>query len=120
MASRLILALAALFGAAGVALMAAGSHAAGSNAAIAGQMLLFHAGAILAAEAARRAGLLRDSVALLAIVALIAGVALFSGDLALRAFKGARLFAMAAPTGGIVTILGWLTLAASALLAPRR
>ena len=88
--------------------------------AIAGQMLLFHAGAILAAEAARRAGLLRDSVALLAIVALLAGVALFSGDLALRAFKGARLFAMAAPTGGVVTILGWLTLAAAALLAPRR
>lgn len=120
MATRLFLAVAALFGAAGVALMAAGSHAAGSNAALAGQMLLLHAPALIAAVAARRLGLLRDFVALLALLALAVGAALFAGDLALRAFKGARLFPMAAPIGGGTLLIGWLALAAAALLAPRR
>jgi uncharacterized membrane protein YgdD (TMEM256/DUF423 family) len=36
---------------------------------------------------------------------------LFSGNIALRAFAGQRLFAMAAPSGGIILTLGWLALA---------
>lgn len=120
MATRFLLVVAALFGAAGVALMAAGTHAAGANAAIAGQMLLFHAPALIAAAAARRLGLVREGLALVALSALAVGVALFAGDLALRAFHGARLFAMAAPIGGGATIVGWLILAAAALIAPRR
>jgi uncharacterized membrane protein YgdD (TMEM256/DUF423 family) len=51
---------------------------------------------------------------------LILGTVLFSGDLALRALKGAKLFAMAAPAGGILMLLGWAGLALSALLAKRR
>lgn len=120
MTARLIVIVAALFGAAGVAAMAAGAHAAGVNATIAGQMLLFHAAALIAATTAREARLLRGGPAMLAMLGMILGVGLFSGDLALRAFTGARLFAMAAPIGGGVTIAAWLGLAAAALLAPRR
>ncbi len=119
-ASRLVLTLAALYGAAGVALMAAGAHAAGEQATIAGQMLLFHACAVVAATTARKAGLLNVALGRLAVAALLVGVALFSADLALRAFRSASLFKMAAPTGGMIAIAGWLALAAAALLAPRR
>jgi uncharacterized membrane protein YgdD (TMEM256/DUF423 family) len=47
----------------------------------------------------------------------VLGAALFSGDLALRAFTGHRLFVMAAPAGGIILIAAWLALAAAALAA---
>jgi uncharacterized membrane protein YgdD (TMEM256/DUF423 family) len=39
---------------------------------------------------------------------------LFAGDISLRAFAGQRLFAMAAPGGGIILILSWLAFAAAA------
>ena len=113
--TRLPLVLAALYGAAGVALMAAGSHSAGGAfAATAGQMLLFHATAVIAAALARQAGLIAPGLGRVAIIVLLAGVAIFAADLALRGFGYARLFPMAAPTGGSLTILGWLLLAAAA------
>lgn len=112
--------IAALYGACGTALLAAGSHAAGGLATTAGQMLLWHASAIIAAAVARENGLLHRSIGTLAIVMLIAGVGLFAADLAVRAFLGwARLFPMAAPTGGMLTIGGWVVLAAAALARPR-
>jgi len=117
--SRAHLFAAALMGAAGVALLAAGAHAAGGQATTAGQMLLFHACAAMAATLARKAGSLHDGIARVAIVALMLGAALFAGDLTLRAFSGARLFAMAAPLGGGLTILGWLGIALSALVRGR-
>ncbi|MBE0692150.1 MAG: DUF423 domain-containing protein, partial [Aquamicrobium sp.] len=40
----------------------------------------------------------------------------FAGDLVLRDVAGQRLFPMAAPTGGTLTIAGWLAVAVSALL----
>ena len=40
--------------------------------------------------------------------ALCIGGALFAGDVAARAFIGARLFPMAAPTGGMILIASWL------------
>jgi uncharacterized membrane protein YgdD (TMEM256/DUF423 family) len=42
---------------------------------------------------------------------------LFAGDLSLRQYAGHSLFPMAAPTGGMVMIAGWLavTLAAVAV-----
>ncbi len=36
------------------------------------------------------------------------GATLFSTDIALLTLRGARLFPMAAPTGGVTMILGWL------------
>ena len=48
------------------------------------------------------------------------GWPVFAADLAVRAFLGwARLFPMAAPTGGMLTIGGWVVLAAAALARPR-
>jgi uncharacterized membrane protein YgdD (TMEM256/DUF423 family) len=43
------------------------------------------------------------------------GAALFSGDIALRAFAGHWFFPMAAPTGGIILIAAWLLFAAAAI-----
>lgn len=106
-------------GAAGVSLLAAGSHLAGGQATLAGQMLLFHAGAVMAATAARKAGLLSQTLARAGVSVLIAGVVIFAVDMVLRAFLETKLFAMAAPLGGSLAILGWVILAVSAALAPR-
>ncbi len=43
--------------------------------------------------------------------------ALFAGDVAARAFIGARLFPMAAPAGGMILIASWLGVALAALTA---
>ena len=75
--SRAHLLAAGLMGAAGVALLAAGAHAAGSQSTTAGQMLLFHAPAVMAATLGRKAGSLHDMIARYAIFAMVVGVALF-------------------------------------------
>jgi uncharacterized membrane protein YgdD (TMEM256/DUF423 family) len=119
-ATRIHLVLAMLMGLAGVALLAAAAHANGAETVrTAGQMLLFHAPAVIAATAARRGLLLADGPARLALLLLILGVVLFSADLALRGFQGERLFAGAAPAGGFLMLGGWAGLALSALLAKR-
>jgi uncharacterized membrane protein YgdD (TMEM256/DUF423 family) len=117
---QVLIGIAALFGCAGIALTAAGAHAKpGAGLDSAGYMLLFHAPAVIAACAGISAGLISRPVGLIAAIVLLIGVALFSGDLALRAFAGQRLFPMAAPTGGMVMIGGWALLAVSAFLALR-
>jgi len=119
-ATRIHLTIAMLMGLAGVTLLAAATHTGASdNVQIAGQMLLFHAPAVIAACAARRAELLADMAARLTISLLILGVALFSADLAMRGFQGERLFVGAAPAGGFMMLGGWLGLAFSALFARR-
>jgi uncharacterized membrane protein YgdD (TMEM256/DUF423 family) len=108
-------------GAAGISLAAAAAHAVpGAGLDAAASMLLFHAVAALGAAALAHQGLLRRPLGLAVIAAWVIGAALFSGDIALRAFVGHRLFPMAAPTGGIMLILGWLVLAVAALAAPWR
>jgi uncharacterized membrane protein YgdD (TMEM256/DUF423 family) len=110
---RLLAFLGGLAGAAGVALMAAGSHGAGSaHTSLAGSMTLMHAPALLAI------GLLPSSGRLLAYpgLALFAGVALFGGDLVCRDALGHALFPYAAPIGGTLLILAWLGIAVAALL----
>jgi uncharacterized membrane protein YgdD (TMEM256/DUF423 family) len=112
--------IAALFGCAGIILAAAGAHAKpGTGLDSAGYMLLFHASAVMAACAGMASGLIGRPLGLAAAIVLLVGVALFSGDLALRAFAGQKLFPMAAPTGGIVMIGGWALLAVSAFIAMR-
>lgn len=117
MEAKFYLLLAASLGAAGVMLLAAGSHAAPGNATIAGQMLLFHASALMAAVLAREAGHLQAMAGRVAILALFIGVIVFSADLTLRGFAYGRLFPMAAPIGGTLTIAGWIALAAAAAMA---
>ena len=119
-ATRIHLTLAALMGLAGVALLAAAAHVTGTtNVQTAGHMLLFHAPTIISATAARKAGLLHDGLARLAISVVILGVALFAADLARRGFASEALFPRAAPIGGFLTLGGWLGLALAALFAKR-
>jgi uncharacterized membrane protein YgdD (TMEM256/DUF423 family) len=102
-------------GAAGVVLAAAAAHAKpGMGLGGAAQMLLFHAVATLGAAALLDPGRLWRPAALIAVAGWLIGALLFSGDVALRAFAGHRLFPMAAPTGGTILILAWLALAVSA------
>ena len=113
----IILLLAGLMGAGGVALAAADAHAApGAGLAGAAYMLLFHAAALVGGTALYGQGALWRPLLLAVLIAWIVGAALFSGDVAFRAFAGHRLFPMAAPTGGVVLIAAWLALAAAALL----
>jgi len=115
-ALTIMLALAGLMGAGGIMLAAAGAHAApGAGLDSAGSMLLFHAAAVLGAAALMQQGVLWRPLALAALAAWIVGAVLFSGDIALRASAGHRLFPMAAPSGGILLIAGWLLLAGAAI-----
>lgn len=118
---RILIALAALAGLAGVALSAAAAHGAGgATAETAARFLLLHAPVVLGAVALARGGGLRPGLARLAALAILTGVGLFSGDLALRALQGFTLHRLVAPTGGVVLMVGWGVLALAALLAPRR
>ena len=111
-----VIIIAGLFGAAGIALAAAGAHAAPrAGLDSAANILLFHAVAILGGTALLLQGMLSRPLALIALAAWALGTILFSADIALRVFVGQRLFPMAAPTGGTILILGWLVLAAAAL-----
>jgi uncharacterized membrane protein YgdD (TMEM256/DUF423 family) len=119
-AAKIHLVLAALMGLAGVGLLAAAAHVTGtSNVQTAGQMLLFHASLVFGATAARKAGLLSDLMARIALSLIVAGVALFAADLSRRGFAGEALFPRAAPIGGFLMLGGWLVLAVSALFARR-
>jgi uncharacterized membrane protein YgdD (TMEM256/DUF423 family) len=116
LALTILVMLAGLMGAGGIVLAAAGAHAAPTvGLEGAAYMLLFHAAAVLGGAALAQQGLLWRPLALVVLIAWIAGAALFSGDIALRAFAGHRLFPMAAPTGGIILIAAWLALAAAAI-----
>lgn len=116
MALTILLVLAGLMGAAGIMLAAAGAHAApGAGLESAASMLLFHAVAILGGAALLQQGMLWRPLALAVLAAWVLGAVLFSGDIALRAFAGHRLFPMAAPSGGIVLILSWLGFVVAAI-----
>ena len=118
MTATVLIALAGLMGAAGVILLAAGAHAApGAGLDSAGQVLLFHAAAVIAAAAALSQGLLWRPLALAAAIGFVVGAILFSGDIASRAFAGHRLFPLAAPGGGGVLIASWLAIAGAAIVA---
>jgi uncharacterized membrane protein YgdD (TMEM256/DUF423 family) len=120
LACRAHLAIAALFGAGGTGLWASATHAAGGgSAAIGAQMLLIHAGAIIALVAARNGGLLPERAASWLTSLLVFGVALFSADLALRGLMAQRLFPMASPLGGVLMIVAWLGLAIMPFLRRR-
>jgi uncharacterized membrane protein YgdD (TMEM256/DUF423 family) len=113
--AQLLVVLAGLSGAAGVAGAAAASHGAtGPDLSIAAQFLMIHAG-IIAAIALSPAE--PRGAFLTAASVIFVGLALFAGDLTVRAYGGPRLFPMAAPAGGSLLILGWLTLAVAGAIA---
>jgi len=111
--SPLVLAaIAALMGAAGVALAAAAVHADGGELVErAALFLLLHAVAGLGIAAhARIAG---ASARRLLIVGFVmeAGAILFSGEIAMHVFTGVGTFAFAAPIGGTTMMIAWVALA---------
>jgi len=112
---RILLALAGLMGAGGVALAAASAHLAdAARLAAASSMLLFHACAVLGAVALAERGLLQARIGLAVAFGFVVAATLFAGDLMLRQYAGHGLFPMAAPTGGTLLIVSWLVLALSA------
>lgn len=112
----ILIVLAGLMGASGIMTAAAGAHAApGAGLDSAAYMLLFHAMAVLVGASLVQQGLLSRSISLLVLTGWVFGAALFSGDLILRALSGHRLFAMAAPAGGIMLIAAWIGLAIAAI-----
>ena len=107
--------LAGILGAAGVALAAAASHLDDTrligNASL---MCLVHAPSLVAiALLATRNRLAWASGWMLAV-----GTLLFAGDLLARHAWQHGLFPMAAPSGGMLMIGGWLVLAVGSLLPP--
>lgn len=112
----ILIVLAGFMGAGGIMTAAAGAHASpGAGLDSAAHMLLFHAMAVLAGASLAQQGLLSRPISLLVFAGWVFGAALFAGDLILRALSGHRLFAMAAPTGGIILIAAWIRLAIAAL-----
>lgn len=120
MAFRVLIALAGLMGACGVALAAASAHGAdASRLASASAMLLFHATAILAVVALLARGFLHGGIGLGAAFGFVIAATLFAGDLSLRQYAGHGLFPMAAPTGGTLLIVSWLAVSVAAVAAKR-
>ncbi len=112
-------ALAGLYGAAGIALAAAGAHVRASPlVTTAADLLLIHAAAIVALCAVARADGGRAVRSAASLIAL--GVLLFSGELALHGLAGLQPWPLAAPTGGLLMIAGWLMAAVAMPLALRR
>ncbi|MAY63213.1 MAG: hypothetical protein CML29_13475 [Rhizobiales bacterium] len=108
---------AGLLGISGVAAAALSAHA-GSDPRMMGAVALIclaHAPALLAIGVSGRREVLLRFAALL----LFFGAALFGSDLALREYGHGRLFPMAAPTGGVTMMAGWLLAGLSALFARR-
>jgi len=117
---RILVVLAGLMGAAGVALAAASAHQPdATRLAAASSMLLFHATAVLASVLLAERRVIRMTLGLAAAFGFVLAAALFAGDLTLRQYAGHSLFPMAAPTGGTLLIVSWLVLAMSAVW-PRR
>jgi uncharacterized membrane protein YgdD (TMEM256/DUF423 family) len=111
----LLLALAGLMGAAGVILAAAASHGAEARLlANASMMCLAHAPVIVGLVALED----RMRLALTAAALLIVGTSIFSGDLLLRSL-GLPVIAYSAPAGGLVMIVGWLSVCVGAVLSLR-
>jgi uncharacterized membrane protein YgdD (TMEM256/DUF423 family) len=111
--SAALLFLSGLMGASGVALSAYAAHAdGGANLTTSATFLLIHAAAVagLCAGGGARRGLLQ------AASLLVIGAVLFSGDITLRTLTGASPMRMAAPTGGVMLIVGWLWVAAAAFV----
>jgi uncharacterized membrane protein YgdD (TMEM256/DUF423 family) len=102
-------AFAGLMGAGGVVAAAASAHMAGGarlgNVAL---ILLVHAVAVLVLSGRAREGGPAARLWLVSALVIAVGATLFSTDIALLTLRGARLFPMAAPTGGVTMILGWL------------
>ncbi len=102
-------ALAGLMGASGVAAAAAAAHMpGGARLTSVAMILLVHAAALLALTARAKESTHTNRLWLASALAIALGAGLFSADVALFTLRATRLFPMAAPTGGMTMIAGWL------------
>jgi uncharacterized membrane protein YgdD (TMEM256/DUF423 family) len=116
----ILIALAGVMGAAGVALTAAGAHGKpGVGLDSAGFLLLIHAAAVLGGVALARQGLVIRPLGIVTLCGFVLGAGLFAADVSARAYVGSRLFPFAAPAGGLILIASWLVLVAAALASSR-
>lgn len=110
------MACAGLMGAAGVMVGAAGAHNGGGELTrISSEFLLIHAAVLVAASAVSLVLGRRSAVWVMALGLLAVGAVLFSGELAMAGLLDWRPVPLAAPTGGLCLIAGWLLLAVSAV-----
>jgi uncharacterized membrane protein YgdD (TMEM256/DUF423 family) len=108
--SRILTIFGGLMGACAIALSAYAAHMdPSSNLVTASQYLIIHAVAVASLSLTTPRRMVLGATSL-----LVLGALLFCGDLTLRVLAGRALFHMAAPLGGIVLIIGWLTVALSA------
>jgi len=113
--ARILIVLAAVMGADGVMLAAASAHGVDASRLVsASSMLLFHASAVLGAVALAERGIMHIKIGITAAFGFVIAAGLFAGDLTLRHYAGHGLFPMAAPSGGTLLIVSWLTLAVAA------
>jgi uncharacterized membrane protein YgdD (TMEM256/DUF423 family) len=111
---------AGLAGLAGTGLSAMAAHGpGGSPLDTAARFLLIHAAALIGVAALVAAGSVSAGLGRGAGFALVLGLVLFCGDLVRRSLAGAALFPMAAPTGGILLMVGWGLIALAALFPAR-
>ena len=119
--NRLLMLIGTLYGALGVIMAALAGHAMpGSTLGPGSQFLMIHAAALIALGTALETGLVAEKWGRIGAYLLLVGTALFSGDMAARAFLHVPLFPMAAPVGGFAMIGGWLLSGWAILPAPRK
>ena len=119
--NRLLMLIGTLYGALGVIMAALAGHAMpGSTLGLGAQFLMIHAAALIALGVALETGLVAEQVGRIGAYLLLGGTALFSGDMAVRAFLHMPLFPMVAPIGGFLMIGGWLLSGWAILTAPRK
>jgi uncharacterized membrane protein YgdD (TMEM256/DUF423 family) len=114
----LVATFAGLAGGIGIVLSGIAAHGSADPMLASGaQFLVLQAIAALAIAALAAALPPRRDIFLFSAALVLGGAFLFCSDLGARALLGSRLFPMAAPIGGGLTILGWATLTIAALLA---
>lgn len=114
---RLVLIIASLYGGLAVCTGAFGAHALGSQLSermlsvwhTAVQYQIYHALALLAVGLLMRLGFTGTPITL-AAWAFILGTLLFSGSLYLLATTGLKALGPVTPIGGMMLIIGWITL----------
>lgn len=109
---RLFVFFAGLSGAAAMASYAASAHGDHAFLGTVAPILLGHAAAFLGFAFLST----RNRAIHWAATLVLVGLVLFAGDLILRDLTGNRLFAMAAPLGGMAMIGGWLMTALCAFI----
>ncbi len=109
---RIIFGIAALWGLFGMIMLASGSHPPAMSLLVnGGQVLLFHAAAVLAVVNTQ---LVRGWRRAASVALMLTGSGLFALGIALHVLTGIAAFALLAPVGGALAILGWLVLAIGA------